>query len=55
MVISPMPLTVVQAPGIDMGRKAMAQLLDYTENPVSHAHGTTLIEPTLIRRASTRA
>lgn len=53
--ISPMPLTVVQAPGIDMGRKAMTQLLDYAENPVSHVHGTTLIEPTLIRRASTRA
>lgn len=53
--ISPIPLTVVQAPGIDMGRKAMTQLLDYAENPVSHVHGTTLIEPTLIRRASTRA
>lgn len=35
--ISPMPLTVVQALGIDMGRKAMTQLLDYAENPVSHA------------------
>lgn len=52
--ISPMSLTTVQAPGVDMGRKAMMQMLDYIENPVSHVHGTTLIEPTLVRRASTR-
>lgn len=52
--ISPMPLTVVQAPGIDMGRKAMEQMLDYIANPVSHVHVTTLIEPRLVRRASTR-
>lgn len=51
----PMSLTVVNAPAIDMGRKAMAQMLDYIDNPVAHVHSTTLIEPTLIRRESTRA
>ena len=48
-----MPLSVTQAPGMDMGRKAMEQLLDHIENPGSHIHGTIMIEPTLIRRAST--
>lgn len=51
----PMSLTVVNAPAIDMGRKAMAQMLDYIDNPAAHVHSTTLIEPTLIRRESTRA
>lgn len=51
----PMPLTVVSAPSVDMGRKAMTQMLDYVDNPAAHVHSTTLIEPTLIRRASTRA
>ena len=37
------------------GRKAMAQMLDYIDNPAAHVHSTTLIEPTLIRRESTRA
>lgn len=52
--IGVMPLSVAQAPGADMGRKAMSQLLDYADSPASHVHGTTLIEPTLIPRASTR-
>ncbi|PLS27832.1 LacI family DNA-binding transcriptional regulator [Bifidobacterium parmae] len=52
--VSPMPLTVVQAPGVDMGRKAMLQMLDYLEDPITHVHGTMLLEPTLVRRESTR-
>lgn len=53
--VCPLPLTVVCAPSVDMGRKAMTQMLDYIDNPAAHVHSTTLIEPTLIRRASTRA
>ncbi|OZG62766.1 sugar-binding protein [Bifidobacterium lemurum] len=46
-------ITVVAAPGADMGRKAMMTMLDEINNP-SHIHGSTMLDPTLIRRASTR-
>ena len=48
-----MPLSVVAAPGNDMGRVAMSQLLDEIENPSIHVHTTTLLNPSLIVRAST--
>ncbi|OZG65031.1 LacI family DNA-binding transcriptional regulator [Bifidobacterium eulemuris] len=47
------PLTVVSAPGADMGRKAMMTMLDEINNP-THIHGSTLLDPTMVRRASTR-
>ncbi|RBP99023.1 LacI family DNA-binding transcriptional regulator [Bifidobacterium xylocopae] len=48
----PVPLSTVAAPGIDMGRKAAALLLDEIGNR-RHVHGTVLIKPTLVPRAST--
>lgn len=47
------PLSTVDAPGVDMGRTAMSQLLDEIENSGSHVHNTTLLEPKVHRRAST--
>jgi LacI family transcriptional regulator len=52
---SPRSLTVVSSPGIDMGRKAMDQLLDEITNASGHIHSTQLLMPTLERRGSTRA
>ena len=50
----PVPLTVVDSPGVDMGRRAMTLLLDEIANPTGHVHSTQLLMPKLIRRASTR-
>ena len=50
--ICSMPLTVIQAPGDDMGRQAMTQLLDEIEHPASHVHSTIALNPALIRRSS---
>lgn len=52
---SPIPMTTIDAPGNDMGRRAMAELLDARENPGSYVRSVTLMEPTLHRRASTRS
>lgn len=52
--ISPVPMTVVESPGVDMGRQAMLQLVDEVTNPSEHVHTTQLLMPRLIRRASTR-
>lgn len=49
-----MPLTCVEAPAADIGRKAMTQMLDYMGNSDAHVHGTTLLQPSLVKRASTR-
>ncbi|MCI1984329.1 MAG: LacI family transcriptional regulator [Bifidobacteriaceae bacterium] len=51
---SPRSLTVVSSPGIDMGRKAMDQLVDEITNASGHIHSTQLLMPTLERRDSTR-
>lgn len=51
--ICAMPLTVVQAPGNDMGRQAMRQLLDEMDSSASHLHATLSLMPTLIRRTTT--
>ncbi|WEV75310.1 LacI family DNA-binding transcriptional regulator [Bifidobacterium sp. ESL0800] len=51
---SRMPLTVVNAPANDMGEQAMTHLIDELENPETHVHMTTLVDPKLVRRASTR-
>lgn len=51
---SPRSLTVVSSPGIDMGRKAMEQMLDEITNTAGHIHSTQLLMPTLERRGSTR-
>ncbi|WP_275051232.1 LacI family DNA-binding transcriptional regulator [Bifidobacterium pullorum] len=51
--VGSMPLTVVQAPGDDMGRQAMHRLLEEMEAPRSHAHATISIMPKLVRRATT--
>ncbi|PJM75530.1 LacI family DNA-binding transcriptional regulator [Bifidobacterium simiarum] len=50
----PMSLTVVESPGVDMGRRAMTLMLDEIANPAGHVHSTQLLMPKLIRRASTR-
>ncbi len=47
------PLTVVAAPGMDMGRQAMRQLLEEMNASERHLHTTSSITPTLIRRMST--
>lgn len=52
---APVPLTTVDAPGNDMGRKAMSELLDAISNPVGYVTSVTLLEPRLHRRDSTRA
>lgn len=49
-----LPLTCVEPPAADIGRKAMTQLLDHIEDTNAHVHATTLIKPTLVRRNSTR-
>ncbi|MBT1166522.1 LacI family DNA-binding transcriptional regulator [Bifidobacterium simiarum] len=49
-----MSLTVVESPGVDMGRRAMTLLLDEIDNPAGHVHSTQPFMPKLIRRASTR-
>lgn len=51
---SPIPMTTIDAPGNDMGRKAMTELLDARENPGSYVRSVTMMEPSLHRRASTR-
>ena len=48
------PLSVVAAPGVDMGRKAATLLMDEFNNS-RHVHGSVLIEPTLVQRDSSRA
>lgn len=48
-----MPLTVVQAPGNDMGRQAMRQLLADMDGSPSHMHATVSLLPALVRRATT--
>jgi DNA-binding LacI/PurR family transcriptional regulator len=48
------PLTTVNAPGNDMGAKAMLQILDEIESPATHIHSTTLLDPQLKRRNTTR-
>ncbi|WEV64136.1 LacI family DNA-binding transcriptional regulator [Bifidobacterium sp. ESL0732] len=53
-VISPMPLTVVNAPANEMGGEAMTHLIDEIENPETHIHTTTLVDPKLVRRATTK-
>lgn len=53
--VGTMPLTVVAAPGTDMGRQSMRQLLDEMNAPDGHLHTTTSLLPTLIRRATTPA
>lgn len=50
-----LPLTCVEPAATDIGRKAMTQTLDHIEDANAHVHGTTLIKPSLIRRASSRA
>ena len=52
--ISPMPMTVVESPGVEMGRQAMQQLVDEITNPKGHIHTTQLLMPRLVRRSSTR-
>lgn len=52
---APVQLTTVDAPGNDMGRKAMTELLDAIENPVGYVRSVTMLEPHLHRRDSTRA
>lgn len=51
---APVELTTIDAPGPDMGRKAMSELLDCIENPMTHVYSTTMLEPRLHRRASVR-
>lgn len=53
--VGSMPLTVVQAPGDDMGRQAMHRLLEEMEAPRAHVHATVSIMPKLVRRATTPA
>ena len=48
------PLSVVAAPGVDMGRKAATLLMDEFSNS-RHVHGSVLIEPTLVERDSSRS
>ena len=50
----PLPLSVVAAPGVDMGRKAATLLMDEFSNS-RHVHGSVLIEPTLVERNSSRS
>lgn len=52
---APVQLTTVDAPGADMGRKAMTELLDAIENPVGYVNSVTMLEPHLHRRDSTRS
>lgn len=49
----PVPLSTVQAPGIDMGRKAISLLMDEIENK-HHVHGCVLIAPSFITRKSSQ-
>lgn len=50
----PMALTRVAAPGADMGRKAMLQMLDFMKSPDVHMHGASLLNPALVLRDTTR-
>ncbi|MFT8787599.1 MAG: LacI family DNA-binding transcriptional regulator [Bifidobacterium psychraerophilum] len=52
---SPIPLTTINAPGVEMGRKAMDLLLDEIQNPQTHVHSSVLLEPSLRLRSTTRA
>lgn len=47
-------LSSVSANATDIGRKAMTQMLDHMGDSNAHVHATTLIKPSLVRRASTR-
>ncbi len=49
-----LPLSSMSANATDIGRKAMTQMLDHMGDSNAHVHATTLIKPTLVRRASTR-
>ncbi|WP_101433007.1 substrate-binding domain-containing protein [Bifidobacterium asteroides] len=48
------PLSVVAATGVDMGRKAATLLMDEFSNS-RHVHGSVLIESTLVERDSSRS
>ena len=50
----PMPITIIESPGLDMGRQAMTLLLDEIHNPKGHIHTSQLLMPSLERRATTR-
>jgi LacI family transcriptional regulator len=51
----PVPLTVVTAPGRNMGREAVRLLIDEVSAPIDHRHSTVVLEPELIVRDSAPA
>ena len=51
---APVEMTTIDAPGADIGRKAMIELLDAIENPAAYVSSVTMLQPRLHRRSSTR-